>query len=545
MLLRYYYTLKHLRLTQIIGRIRHKLYRPKPDLRDPAPVRSVAALWNTNHTREPAMLGPWLFRFLNHERHLAFPAAWNAPEIDKLWLYNLHYFDDLLARDADVRLEWHRALIHRWIVENPPAGGNGWEPYPLSLRIVNWIKWSLAGNCLSHEVVHSLAVQARYLSLRLEFHLLGNHLFENAKALIFAGLFFTGEEAEDWFKTGTELLEEQIREQILGDGGHFELSPMYHGLILEGMLDLMNLFRSYQLDPPGTWRPLIASMLDWLRNMCHPDGGIAFFNDAAFGVAPTLAELEDYAARFGITSEANSAGSRLLEASGYARLERDGLVMLADVAAIGPDYLPGHAHADSLSFEFSLHGRRVLVNSGTSVYGSGDERLRQRSTAAHNTLQLDGVDSSEVWSGFRVARRARVRVERFDVCSGLRLEASHDGYRRLAGRPVHRRLWTLDSGARELMVSDTVDGGGTHTACIYFHLHPDLHAAVTGSNTFAVTGMDGMTMLRVFTDPKLRWAVENTSWHSQFGLSESNICLRGSFEGSLPVQFLTKFVWRD
>jgi uncharacterized heparinase superfamily protein len=542
MLLRYYHTLKHLRLTQFTGRIRHRLHRPKLDLRDPAPLRHVLGPWHVHDWREPAMLGPTQFRFLNHKRQLAFPEAWNTPEIEKLWLYNLHYFDDLNAKGAKSRLEWHQGLMQRWTTDNSPATGNGWEPYPLSLRIVNWIKWALAGNDLSPQSVHSLAVQVRFLRRRLEFHLLGNHLFENTKALIFAGLFFTGKEAEDWLRTGTSVLAKQLEEQILADGGHFELSPMYHSLILEGMLDLLNLFRAYHIDPPGSWPTLIASMVEWLRCMCHPDGGISFFNDAAFGVAPSLAELEHYAASLGITRKAAPAGSRLLEASCYARLEQDGAVLLADVAAIGPDYLPGHAHADSLSFELSLHGQRILVNSGTSVYGTGEERLRQRSTAAHNTLQLDGANSSEVWSGFRVARRALVRIEQFDVNSGT-LAASHDGYKRLAGRPVHRRLWTLNAG--ELVVSDTVEGGSTHSACVSFHFYPDCRVTPGGPDTFVVTGPDGSDVLHVYTDPKMRWGVENASWHPGFGLSEPSQCLSGSCEGSLPLHILTKFVWRD
>ena len=488
------------------------------------------------------MLGPAHFRFLNDERKLAFPVAWNALDLDKLWLYSLHYFDDLNAIDAGDRRVWHEALIQRWIVENPPAGGNGWEPYPLSLRIVNWIKWALAGNSLNAEAVHSLAVQTRQLRRRLEFHLLGNHLFENAKALVFAGLFFTGEEAQEWLKTGRRLLDEQIREQVLADGGHFELSPMYHGLILEGLLDLTNLYHAFQLDPPDAWRDAIARMLDWLRVMCHPDGGIAFFNDTTLGVAPGLGELERYAASLGVAHELNGAGSRLLEASGYARLERGDAVVLADVAAIGPDYLPGHAHADSLSFELSLHGQRILVNSGTSVYGVGPERLRQRGTAAHNTVRLDGVDSSEVWSGFRVARRARVMVERFDAQSGPVLEAVHDGYRRLDGRPVHRRLWMM--GAHELEVGDAVDGGGNHLVEVYFHFHPDMRLEPAGPTAFSIRRNDGSLMLDLYADNKMLWQVEPGFWHPGFGVSEANVCLRGAYQGPLPVHLLTRLVWR-
>ena len=128
------------------------------------------------------------FHFLN-EIHDLSEHDWDGDTLEKLWRYNLHYFDDLNAQDAATRKDWHRALLVRWVRENPPATGTGWEPYPTALRIVNWIKWSLAGNELPDECLESLAVQTRWLAKRLEIHLLGNHLFANAKALVFAGLF--------------------------------------------------------------------------------------------------------------------------------------------------------------------------------------------------------------------------------------------------------------------------------------------------------------------------------------------------------------------
>ena len=89
-------------------------------------------------------------------------------QVEKLWRYNLHYFDDLNAFDADSRKHWHTDLLLRWVRENPPGAGTAWEPYPTSLRIVNWIKWALAGNELPHECVTSLAVQARVGAFRLD-----------------------------------------------------------------------------------------------------------------------------------------------------------------------------------------------------------------------------------------------------------------------------------------------------------------------------------------------------------------------------------------
>ena len=129
------------------------------------------------------MVSSTRLRFLNTEHEILKSADWNSFEISKLWLYNLHYFDDLNAEGGASRAEWHRDLIARWIAENPPGFGNGWEPYPLSLRIINWIKWALSGHALDKAARNSLAVQTRFLAQRLEHHLLGNHLFANAKAL--------------------------------------------------------------------------------------------------------------------------------------------------------------------------------------------------------------------------------------------------------------------------------------------------------------------------------------------------------------------------
>src|SRR5690606_39267896 len=122
-----------------------------------------------------------------------------------LWLYNLHYFDDLNALDASARMDWHRSLISRWIAHNPPTEGNGWEPYTVSHRVANWIKWDLATARLDEQATESLALQVRWLSQRLEYHLPGSHLLANAKALIFGGLYFEGAEADAWLRLGRRL----------------------------------------------------------------------------------------------------------------------------------------------------------------------------------------------------------------------------------------------------------------------------------------------------------------------------------------------------
>ncbi len=249
------------------------------------------------------MLGAQTFRFLN-ETHALSETGWNGQAYEKLWIYNLHYFDDLNAQRAHARNSWHEGLLERWVKENPPGFRNGWEPYPTSLRIVNWIKWSLAGNSLSDGCLDSLAVQARWLNKRFEWHLRGNHLFANAKAMLYAGVFFQGDEAENWLKKAIAVIAKELPEQVLADGGNFERSTMYHSIFLEDVFDLVNLASAYPdcIDDSllNTLVVTSVSMLGWMDGMLHPDGQISLFNDAAFHIAPEPAELHSYARRLGI-----------------------------------------------------------------------------------------------------------------------------------------------------------------------------------------------------------------------------------------------------
>ena len=251
-LLTYWNTIRHLKPIQFYGRLWFRFYRPRLNLAEAPGIRQMDKLWCLPAKRRQSLFNSFRFRFLNQE-HLLSDTGWDPPHIDKLWRYNLHYFDDLNADGSANRTDLHRDLIIRWIQENPAGKGTAWEPYPTSLRIINWIKWSFAGNPLPAECILSLAVQVRWLSQRMEIHLLGNHLFANAKALVFAGLFFEGAEAVRWLDKGLCILHREISEQILADGAHFERSTMYHALALEDMLDLYNVTRAFQEAVPDKW----------------------------------------------------------------------------------------------------------------------------------------------------------------------------------------------------------------------------------------------------------------------------------------------------
>ncbi len=488
------------------------------------------------------MLSPERFRFIGREGELKDAAGWNRPGTAKLWLYNLHYFDDLRAEGTAGRAPWHRDLMARWILENPPVSGNGWEPYPASLRIVNWIAWALAGNELDPAARQSLAAQVRVLGATLEYHLLGNHLLANAKALVFAGCFFSGEEADGWLRAGLKLLGAELAEQILDDGAHFELSPMYHAVILEDVLDLIQLGELFpaQLGANGQpWRTMATRMLAWLGAMSHPDGEISFFNDAAFGIARTIEELSVYGAMFSVTPPRDASALRWLAASGYVRLQSGPFSALFDAAEIGPSYLPGHGHADVLSLEVSLEGQRLLTNGGTSSYDIGPVRAGERSTAAHATLEIDGQNSSEVWSSFRVGRRAHpfdvAATEEGDVLSAA---ASHDGYRWLPGKPVHRRRVVLSPTS--LVVHDGVTGGDDHAVIARFPLHPSVTVVAEEPEGWQLE-LAGGRVVRVRVRGCSECFVEGGYFAPTFGQRMARPVLVWRHKGRLPLNVETRF----
>lgn len=565
-------TVRHLKLSQVVGRVIFRLRRPKPQTAPPPPRPSWIGPWVLPATRRPSLLGPQRFSFLGVEGELA-ELGWHGSGAEKLWRYNQHYFDDLNALGADARRSWHSALLENWLKGNPPAVGDGWEPYPTSLRICNWLKARASGLELPPLVWHSLAVQARWLTQRLEWHLLGNHLFVNAKALVLAGLAFEGDEAAAWLKQGLAILRGQLPEQVLPDGGQFERSPMYHALALEDLLDLINAAQAAQAaglsDELATWRTTASKMLYWLRIMTHPDGRLARFNDSADGIAPCNAELERYAAELGLEAakpeelttgshsastgggERQESGAQAVAApttlittqpltllhlreSGYVRAAWGPAVAILDVAPVGPDYLPGHAHADTLSFELSLHGRLVIVNGGTSCYGTSARRLEERGTAAHSTVKVAGQNSSEVWSGFRVGRRARTLDVRV---AAAQVSASHDGYCWLPGKPLHTRTWRfLEVG---LEVEDRVSASGLPAVARY-HLEPAFTLQPESPIVWRV--MAGSELLARVHVQLGRGSAEASTFAPEFGMVLPTQCLVVECDGGCA---LTLWTWHS
>ncbi len=469
------------------SRARH--LRPMPE---PPPLRQLAP-------RIPFLARRWIrrsdiqhgrFRFLNQDRTFAGQIDWRVADATRLWRYHLHYFDYLFP-DLPLPSSDGFSLMHAWSQANPKGMPDAWDAFPISLRTVNWIKFFLIhhqdGSGADNALLASLYQQIRHLDRHLEFHLLGNHLLKNIKALVIAGLFFSGKAAARWRRRGFRLLEKQVTAQILADGGHIERSPMYHAMILEDLLDLLNLLPAsdpHSVALSARLAEIAHRMVFFLTHLSHPDGQIALFNDAAFGIEHAVGSLTDYYHRLTNRSApvARQTPLTAFPQSGYfVMAPADGYYLVVDCGAIGPDYLPGHSHCDTLSFELSIRHRRVIVDSGCCHYLDGPMRQYNRGNAGHNTVTIDGINQSEVWGAHRCARRAAPSLHGFGQkgAGELYFSGSHDGYARLPGHPVHQR--TIRWHGRRIEIDDQIHGSGIHEIATVLHLHPDLYLSQEGA----------------------------------------------------------------
>ena len=458
-------TLKHLKLIQVYYQILLRIKRRLPSIVKVTNLSNqvVFLKWEKQVITPLTYFEGNSFKFLNIEHVFESQINWNFKKNKKLWLYNLNYFDFL--NQENISKESGLNLIYKFI-ESDSKIKDGLEPYPTSLRIINWIKFISKHRIKDKIIDKILANHVSLLNKNLEYHLLGNHLLENAFALLF-GAYYFGDETI--YRTSKKLLESELNEQILYDGGHFELSPMYHQLLLTRLLDCINLVDNNRWKEDSLLKMMkekAGRMLSWLREMTYQNGQIPLVNDSAYGIAVCSKQIFDYAKSLKLKTHHSS-----LSDSGYRRWNDGHAEILMDVGQIGPNYIPGHAHADTFNFEFVYKGRPIIVDPGISTYEKNSRRQLERSTESHNTIRLDGKDSSEVWGGFRVARRAKI----ISFKEGEnKIIATHDGYKRMGA--FHTRSFSkLD---KKIIIEDIIVSKKSHQIESFLHFHPDCNISV-------------------------------------------------------------------
>jgi len=431
------------------------------------------------------------FTFLNATQTLA-NIDWNNTYVNALWNYHLHYFDFTLCCHADQRArnELER-LVTSWIDGAKVGTSAGWNAYPISLRLVNWVyAFSRVHRQLepsfARKLQASIQVQAEFLSAHLEFQLLANHLVKNVKALIVAGLFLT---REDLLRQSETLIWRELKEQVLDDGGHYERSPMYHAQSLADFVEcyaLLKAFGRLNQDQEALFSSRLRRMAGFLQAMSHSDGTIALFNDsantAATRPAPILASVEAVA---GLPETVPVS----FPDTGYFLRASDGGAekIIVDAGPPSAEYNMAHAHCDMLSYELFLDGGPLVVDPGVHGYDADPFREYCRSTRAHNTVVFDRKEQSEVWGTFRMARRASILSGK--AVSGKNddewmFEGSYSPYydRDLVHSRRIERLSNREWANGEWVVTDKATKSGL-PAVSFVHLHPSVSIRETKDAT--------------------------------------------------------------
>ncbi len=446
------------------------------------------------------------YRFLNEERTFVDGVDWRLsdwPQVARLWRFHLHYHEFLLDLAAEALRTgepmWHQRawrLVTDWIGGNHPgdprALADAWHPYCISRRLPVWILlWSACppGEELHDRVLGSIFSQASFLQRHLERDVRGNHLLENARALVLAGAFLDGPSADRWLKAGQKILRRELAEQILPHGEHFERSPMYHAQVLEALLDTRDAAGLVVPELAELCGETSARMAGWLRSILHPDGELPLLGDTCLGETTAASHLISRATsgsaqeilprREPTRASAQSASARVVGDCWIYRHGKDFVIF--DAGPVGANHLPAHAHADLLSLEASFRGRRLLVDSGVFNYALDAMRAYCRSSAAHNVLQIDAEDQCDMWSRFRMGYRGWPRGLKSGETHGFHwARATHNAYRRLGVPKVGRWLacrpggpwlcvdWALGKGRRRL--SSRSDKGLSRPAGLVEHI---------------------------------------------------------------------------
>lgn len=395
----YFNTLKYLKLKQILYRLFYRVrdrffpLKLKEFRVNSYELELIESISNYSKVKDRE------FYILNRSKEFKEGIDWDFLEYGKLWCYNLNYFEylDSLDRESGVK------LILEFIDSKEKK--IGLEAFPISLRGINWIKFLSRYRVKNQKISNSLYSQYQILSKSIEYHILGNHLLENGFSLLFGSYYFQDEKL---YNLAKNILIKELKEQILRDGAHFELSPTYHQLMLFRVLDSINLVKNSDFKSKELLKFLedrAKPMLNWIESISFRGGEIPLFNDSSNSVAPTTKSLIEYAKRLGI--DFRDREYRVFE-SGYWSYKFREYQIAIDMANIEATYIAGHTHSDIFTFELYSKNRAIIVDRGVSTYESSSQRLLERSIKSHNSVEIEDFEPIEIWSSFRVGERGYI-----------------------------------------------------------------------------------------------------------------------------------------
>ncbi|HZQ12767.1 MAG TPA: heparinase II/III family protein [Pseudolabrys sp.] len=401
-------------------------------------------------------------------------------------LLNFAWLRHLRAADSAITRANARSLIDEWI--NLQGGWHplGWRLDILSRRVICWLSQAPfvlqeADARFYRRFIRSLSRQVRYLRGALKETRAGYPRLQALIALNYAALCLHGQSGA--LRSDARRLVDELRSQILPDGGHISRNPGVLIELLADLLPLRQLFSARQLQPPAAINNAIDRMMPMLRFFRHADGNFAQFN----GMGPTPVDLLAT-----VLAYDDARGTPVANAphSGYQRLDAGDTALLMDTGKPPPLAVSQEAHAGCLSFELSWKQHRLVVNCGLPLVNKENWRQVARATPAHSTVTFGDTSSCRFFEPMRrllggipiVSGPHTIDVARDEQADGVTLRASHDGYAPAFG-VIHTRLVRLAADGRAIDGEDSfrpADGALPAKAAddyaIRFHLHPAIRA---------------------------------------------------------------------
>jgi uncharacterized heparinase superfamily protein len=392
----------------------------------------------------------------------------------RAYAHGFTWLRDLRALGTDGARLRARALVQEWIA-SPTLEPLAQRPDVAGARIAAWLGHydffaASADDGFRQRLMARLVADARGLAAALPTEELDARALTAVKGLVAAGVALTEHPA--LLSRALRVLPQEIERQVLPDGCHCERSPAQQLGALQDLLEVRAFLQAAQAVAPVALGTAIERMGPALRAMRHGDLGLALFNGSK-EESGTLVDL--------VLTQAGRAGRAptSLADGGFYRLQAGRSVLIVDCGVPPPPRLDRFAHAGTLAFELSVGRDRMIVNVGAAAAAGAEWRDATRATAAHSTLVIADVSSSELRPEGLGRRPAVVEVQRQEANGAHWLEASHDGYRKPFGVLHRRRLYISESG-EDIRGEDAVEpvAGevGPQPYTVRFHLHPDVDA---------------------------------------------------------------------
>jgi uncharacterized heparinase superfamily protein len=403
------------------------------------------------------------------------PGAWGesagSPVVDAM-AHGFTWLRDLRALGTDAARLRARALVSEW-VGGPSNEALAHRPDVAGARITAWLGHydffaATADDVFRQRLMARLVSDARSLSAALPAEELDARGLTALKGLIAAAVALP--EHAGFLTRALRFLPQEITRQVLPDGCHVERSPAAQLAALQDLTEIRALLQAAQAAPPTALAGAIDRMAPALRVMRHGDGGLALFN----GSKEESSSLIDIA----LTQAGRGGrGPSSLKDGGFQRLQAGRSVVLVDCGVPPPAGIDRLTHAGTLSMEMSVGRERLIVNCGAFPAGSGQWRDAMRATAAHSTLVIADMNSSELKPDGLGRRPLVVEAQRQEANGAHWLEASHDGWKKLFGAVHRRRLYVAESG-EDVRGEDVVEAPNPQPFTLRFHLHPDVNASL-------------------------------------------------------------------